>query len=220
MSIPIQHDDLQPLVHGLPNSGVGSSDSDSRQSTGVDRQNTMSAQSSRCLTQADIATEGHIVCPISHKRLALGDQATELQCGHIFSPPAISEWLRVYSNTCPVCRAEVGSATPPRAQPASGTPGPRATSAQLARQIEVLSEAILDQLTPSVAELRYRRASELRLDHLSRRILRDLSELRDMGYDLNLTGIRPTVERQYRPGDLTRYTLQMQGLAAYDIGRQ
>ena len=220
MNIPMQHGDSQPLVHGLPNSGVGSSDSDSSQSTGLDRRNTMSALSSKCLTQADIATEGHIVCPITHKRLAVGDQATELQCGHIFSPPAISEWLRAYSNTCPVCRAEVGSATPARPHAASEMPVPRATSAQLTRQIEALSEAILDQLTPSVAEIRYRRVSDLRLDHLSRRILRDLRELRDMGYDLNLTGIRPTIERQYRPGDLTRYTLQMQGLAAYDIGRQ
>ena len=44
-------------------------------------------------------------CPICHEDFEVGEDANQLNCGHIHHPNCISAWLPV-KNNCPVCRAE------------------------------------------------------------------------------------------------------------------
>lgn len=43
-------------------------------------------------------------CPITMEDFGEGDIITQLPCGHVFSPDAITNWLLTEKAECPVCR--------------------------------------------------------------------------------------------------------------------
>ena len=45
-------------------------------------------------------------CPICTFDFKLEEEASQVQCGHLYHRPCISEWLD-YNNTCPVCRFQM-----------------------------------------------------------------------------------------------------------------
>jgi E3 ubiquitin-protein ligase RNF13 len=49
-------------------------------------------------------SENHISCVICTEDFTNGVAITELECGHIFHPSCILEWLTKYRSSCPICR--------------------------------------------------------------------------------------------------------------------
>ena len=59
-------------------------------------------------------------CPIFQEDFKDDDLVTELPCGHLFIPYAISRWLEKENSVCPVCRFKFDSVekrVPPRVRP-------------------------------------------------------------------------------------------------------
>ena len=56
-------------------------------------------------------------CPIFHIEFEIGEEVTELPCGHIFSSDGIDKWLKQEKAECPVCRFKLTSKEITRAQP-------------------------------------------------------------------------------------------------------
>lgn len=56
-------------------------------------------------------------CPIFHTEFEIGEEVTELPCGHIFSPDGIEKWLKEEKAECPVCRFKLTSKEINREQP-------------------------------------------------------------------------------------------------------
>ena len=59
-------------------------------------------------------------CPIFQEDFEDDDLVTELPCGHLFIPYAISRWLEKENSVCPVCRFKFDSVekrVPPRVRP-------------------------------------------------------------------------------------------------------
>ena len=52
------------------------------------------------LQNTDIPDE----CPITLNKFEIGQEISQLRCGHCFDSNAIIKWLRTSSNQCPVCR--------------------------------------------------------------------------------------------------------------------
>ena len=49
--------------------------------------------------------------------MKIGQEVTELPCGHIFSPDGIKKWLKEEKAECPVCRFKLASKEITRQQP-------------------------------------------------------------------------------------------------------
>jgi len=47
-------------------------------------------------------------CPICHDNFKLGEEASQLECGHVYHRSCISTWL-AFGDTCPVCRSEMST---------------------------------------------------------------------------------------------------------------
>jgi hypothetical protein len=45
-------------------------------------------------------------CPVCRDDFELGEEASQLQCGHIYHPSCIFTWLG-FGHTCPVCRFQM-----------------------------------------------------------------------------------------------------------------
>lgn len=45
-----------------------------------------------------------VSCPITMEDFSKGEMVSKLECGHIFKPDAISNWLLTEKAECPVCR--------------------------------------------------------------------------------------------------------------------
>lgn len=58
------------------------------------------------VTADDLLEESNVECIICFEENNIGDRACKLQCGHLYHPECIRDWLKK-SCTCPVCRYEI-----------------------------------------------------------------------------------------------------------------
>ena len=50
-------------------------------------------------------------CSICYENLLI-ENSTSTPCNHFFHPSCIDEWLKKFSNKCPICRTELGEGKP------------------------------------------------------------------------------------------------------------
>jgi len=145
-------------------------------------------------------------CPVDHEDIKEGDMAIRLQCGHVFSPGAIKQWLGSFAATCPVCRARATAAPPETPRTHRVVQQPIAVERFRERTAEVTERA--NYYLMLAERLRSQRFTENRRERLVTMIASMQSELADLG-----PPVHTTTTVVYSPGDRTTLTHEFQRLA-------
>ena len=145
-------------------------------------------------------------CPVDHEDIKEGDPAVRLQCGHVFRPGAIKQWLGSFAATCPVCRARATTAPPETPRTHRVVQQPVAVERFRERTAQVTADA--NYYLMLAERLRSQRFTENRRERLVTMIASMQSELADMG-----PPVRTTTTVVYTPGERTTLTREFQRLA-------